>query len=91
MELAYSYKWYLQICKENGLDAENHVSKVYLSLAKEQSKKMKYFMEALERYKNSGNEAPIKIQQQIEDHNNRRIAHMLDALNSAERQRKNES
>lgn len=84
MKVEYSYKWYLETCKENGLDPEHALANDFIDLAKEQSKKMKYFMDALECYKDYEKVAP-KIQRQIEQHNERRMGFVLDALEEAEK------
>lgn len=71
------------MCKDNNLDVDNDLARFHLEQAKKQSKKMKYFMDALERYKDY-KEAVPKIERQIDRHNQRRIASMLDALEAAD-------
>lgn len=83
MKIEFSYKWYLQTCKENGLDSNNELAKFHLNKAKEQSRRMKYFMDALEKYKDDEKAAP-RIKKQIKYHDNKRVASMLDALKNAE-------
>lgn len=83
MKIDFDYKWYLATCKENGLNQNNDLAQYHLKKAKKQSKRMKYFMDALERYKDD-EAATTTIENQIKKHNDRRITSMLDALESAE-------
>lgn len=83
MKLEFSYKWYLQQCKKNDLNPEHELAQFHLEQAKKQSRKMKYFMDALKRYKDY-EEAVPKIKRQIDRHNQRRMASMLDALDAAD-------
>lgn len=82
MKLEYSYKWYLATCKENNLNPKHELATFYLDKAKEQSRRMKYFMDALERYKDY-EKAVTGIKKQIKYHNEQRIKYMLNALESA--------
>lgn len=83
MKIDFDYKWYLATCEENQLNENNDLAQYYLKKAKEQSKRMKYFMDALERYKDHEDAVP-RIKKQIKKHNEKRITSMLDALESAE-------
>lgn len=83
MKVDFSYKWYLQTCKENNLDPNNELAQFHLKAAKEQSKQLKYFMVALRQYEDD-EVAAFNIKEQIKYHNDKRIKSMLDALKSAE-------
>lgn len=82
MKIEFSYAWYQKTCKENNLNTDNIMAKFYINQAKEQSKKMKYFMDALKRYENDKYAAP-RIKEQIKWHNEKRIENMLEALEKA--------
>lgn len=95
MKVEYSNKWFRETCKENGLDPDNSESRISVMLAKEHSKKMKYFMDFAknidDQYPLAADEIKKNITQLIERHNQQRMAYMLQAMKEAEKHSKKNS
>lgn len=91
MKVEYSYKWYLQTCKENGLNPDNPASAVNVELAKEYSKRMYHFMKYMEtvdeNYPDAADKIKKNLQQVIDQNNEKRIYYMLQALEEAEKEK----
>lgn len=82
MKIDFDNQWYRAICKENGLDPDNELSKSAISLAKECAISMKKYMDTQDKYEDE--HLYQKLQKEIHRLNNERIEHMLNALFYAE-------
>lgn len=77
--VAFNNEWYRETCKSNDLNPDNELSKISVSLARDAAVGMKKFMDAKETHG-----LLDKLDVQIEQLDNERVAHMLDALFYAE-------
>lgn len=82
MTVDFSYKWYKEICQENGFNPNNALSTPSILDAKRCAKAMKLYMDAKKHYPDE------KLQQefdyQIAKWDNERVASMFNALSLAE-------
>lgn len=78
----FSNKWYRDTCSENGFNPDNELSKSAITLAKDCAIRMKKYMDTQKQYEDE--QVHSKLQKEIDELNNERIGHMLNALFYAE-------
>ena len=83
MNIDYSNKWYREMCREHGLNADNVLSQSTVESAKHIAIQMKKFMDAKRNYPND-EELHEKLDKQIKKLNDSRMELMIAALEQAD-------
>lgn len=82
MTIEFSNKWYREACAEAGLNPDNVLSKSEVDLARKMAIGAKKYMDAKKNYPDP--ELQMKFDQEIKRLNEKRIEHMLNALDFAQ-------